>query len=73
MSNTPVNANRKMELKWWWMCSLSDLYQFTLEPTFEDREDAQEILDFLDRMGNVRPEDLKGNLDWINNCKTQVP
>ncbi len=58
-----VNLNRKMKPKWWmWMCSLSELHQFTLDPTFKDREDAQEILEFLDRMGSVRPEDINSNL-----------
>ena len=64
-----VNINRKMEIKWWWMCSLSDLHQFTLEPTFKDRSDAQEILDYLYKMEGIRPEDIKGNFDWLDNCK----
>ena len=36
-----------------------------------DTEDDiyKEILDYLYRMEGIRPEDIKGNFDWLDNCK----
>ena len=61
-----MNNVEGIQIKWWWICSLSELYQFTLEPNFHNHEDAMEILEHLGKMESIRPEDINGRFDFGN-------
>lgn len=47
-------------VKWYWMLPCYELYLMTLEDGFNNREDSEEILQYLRDMENIRPDHVGG-------------
>lgn len=53
-----------IEIPWYVLCSCSELYLMTQQPDFSSHPDADKILDYLNMMEGVRPEDVNGKYEW---------